>query len=84
MTGLLVGHAYGRMGAGTPTMVPREKSRVCSVPELLHNVDAHNWSMWEGAGPTGDPALDVASWAKTEMEFQDDSDWPIRPSLAAS
>ena len=63
VTGLLVGHAYGRMGTGTPTTVPREKSRVCRVPELLHNADAHNWSSWEGAGPTGGPALDAASWA---------------------
>ena len=63
VTGLLVGHAYGRMGTGTPTTVPREKSRVCRVHELLHNADAHNWSSWEGAGPTGGPALDAASWA---------------------
>ena len=68
-------------------MVPREKSRVCSVPELLHNVDAHNWSSWEGAGPTGGPALDAASWAKTKKELQDgaliglvDHPWPTFPT----
>ena len=66
----LLGMPMVRWARRAPTMVPREKSRLCSVPELLHNVDAHNWSIWEGAGPTGDPALDAASWAKTKKEFR--------------
>ena len=58
------------------------------MPELLHNVDARNWSIWEGAGPTGDLALDAAPWAKTKKEFRDgaligpfDHPWQL-PDLA--
>ena len=60
----LLGMPMAGCARRAPTMVPREKSRVCSVPELLHNVDARNWSIWEGAGPTGDPALGAAHGRK--------------------
>ena len=67
----LLGMPMAGWARRAPTMVPREKTPLCSVQDLLCNVDSHNWSIWERIGPTGDPALDAASWKKTKKEFQD-------------